>query len=345
MTDPTEVSVSTFGGSPAEWDAFVSDREGWTPFHSWAWRRVVEEVHGLETPYLAASDAQGALRAALPLVRVASPVFGRFLVSMPHVNYGGPVGDPEPAARLAEAAAAMAREEGADLLELRSRAPVPAELEVSHRRITVVLDLPEEPGTLWDGLDSKVRNQVRKPRKEGVEVRFGLDQLGPFHRVYARHMRDLGTPAQPRALFEATAEAFPERAWFGCAWYDGRPVAGGCGLRWSGEFEMTWASDLMDYRSVAPNMLLYWSFMERACEEGLERFNFGRCRPDSGTHRFKRQWGTRDEQLWWYQWSAGDTSAPPTPDDDAWSWGPRLWRKLPIPLATALGPRIVRYIP
>ena len=35
----------------------------------------------------------------------------------------------------------------------------------------------------------------------------------------------------------------------------------------------------------------------------------------------------------------------PSPDDAAYSWGPRLWKKLPLPVATALGPHIVRGIP
>jgi hypothetical protein len=93
-------------------------------------------------------------------------------------------------------------------------------------------------------------------------------------------------------------------------------------------------------------MLLYWSFMERAIGAGLTRFNFGRCTPDGGTHRFKRQWGSRDEQLHWYQHSRGGVdAATPSPDDGAFSWGPRLWKRLPLSVATALGPRIVRYIP
>jgi serine/alanine adding enzyme len=108
---------------------------------------------------------------------------------------------------------------------------------------------------------------------------------------------------------------------------------------------MTWASSLYAYNKLAPNMLLYWAFMERAIENGLTLFNFGRCTPGSGTHRFKRQWGSRDEQLWWYQQSRGDTTATPSPEQGAFSWGPRLWRRLPLPVATALGPRIVRYIP
>jgi hypothetical protein len=157
-------------------------------------------------------------------------------------------------------------------------------------------------------------------------------------------MRDLGTPTQPRTLFETIAALFPE-AWFGCAYVGGRPVACGAGFRWANEFEMTWASSLYAYNRIAPNMLLYWAFMERAIAEGVTLFNFGRCSPGAGTHRFKRQWGSRDEQLWWYQRAQTAEASTPSPDDSAYSWGPRVWRRLPVPVATALGPWIVRSIP
>jgi hypothetical protein len=108
---------------------------------------------------------------------------------------------------------------------------------------------------------------------------------------------------------------------------------------------MTWASSLHAYNRIAPNMLLYWAFMERAMSEGVTLFNFGRCSPGAGTHRFKRQWGSRDEQLWWYQRARTAAASTPSPDDSAYAWGPRVWRRLPLPVATALGPWIVRSIP
>jgi serine/alanine adding enzyme len=208
-----------------------------------------------------------------------------------------------------------------------------------------VLDLPAgNPELLFKKFESKLRAQIRRPQKEGVTVRFGLDQVAPFFEVFAAHMRDLGTPTQPRRLFETMAEIFPD-VWFGCAYLGDRPVAGGAGFRWGDEFEMTWASSLYAYSKLAPNMLLYWSFMERAIAEGVTLFNFGRCSPGGGTHRFKRQWGSRDEQLHWYQYAPHGEAATPSPDDGAYSWGPRIWRRLPLPVATALGPWIVRSIP
>jgi len=339
------VLVEPFQGSSAEWDAVVRSSTGWTQFHLYDWRRIFEEVFGHECIYLVARNEQGTIGGILPLVRVRSVLFGHYLVSLPFLNYGGPLGTPEAVRALAAAAAERAATDSVKLLELRSRQELPLDLPVSHRKITVVLDLPPQGSqALFKSFDSKLRSQIRRPQKEGVEVRFGREQVDPFFEVFSSHMRDLGTPTQPRRFFEAIAESFPD-AWFGCAWLGEKPVACGAGFRWGGEFEMTWASSLYAYSKLAPNMLLYWAFMERAMEQGLTLFNFGRCTPGSGTHRFKRQWGSRDEQLWWYQRGRGDTTATPSPDQGAFSWGPRLWRRLPLPVATALGPRIVRYIP
>jgi serine/alanine adding enzyme len=339
--------IERFKGPAAEWDAFVRAARGWTHFHLHGWRSVVERVFGHECLYLATRDVAGRLEGVLPLVRVKSLLFGHFIVSMPFLNYGGPLGSDAATGALVARAVELARNEGAQLLELRSRVPLPVDLPVSHRKITVLLDLPVgDPERLLASLKAKVRSQVRRPQKEGVVVRFGPDQVGPFFDVFAHHMRDLGTPTQPRRLFDAIAEQFGDDAWFGCAYLGERPIACGCGFRWGGEFEMNWASALVEFNQMAPNMLLYWAFLERAAKDGVTVFNFGRCTPGGGTHRFKQQWGGRDEPLYWYQYdSGGGQATTPSPDDRAYSWGPRIWKRLPLALATALGPRIVRGIP
>lgn len=337
--------VGIFNGAPGEWDGFVERHSGWTHFHRYGWREVIRTALGHETLYLAARE-NGALSGILPLVRVRSTLFGHYLVSMPFVNYGGPLGGPEAVRAVAAEASRMADATGVKLLELRSARELPLDLPVSHRKVTVVLELPPDVDALMKGFPAKLRSQVRRPEKEGVTYAFGPDQVAPFHAVFSHHMRDLGTPSQGRGLFESIARVFPDDAWFGCAWLDGRPIAAGAGFRWGSEFEMTWASALSLFSRTAANMGLYRAFMERAISAGCSRFNFGRCTPGSGTHRYKLQWGGRDEPLWWYQHTpGGQPAATPSPDHGAFSWGPRLWKRLPLPVATALGPRIVRLIP
>ena len=339
-------AVRLYDGSVTEWDEFVHRQDGWTHFHQYGWRRVMEDSLGHDTPFLCARDGDGALGGVLPLVRVKSALFGHFVVSMPFLNYGGPLGGDEAVNALAARAVEMAHESGADLLEIRGRRSLALDLPASHRKVTVVLDLhPGDPEATWSGFKGKLRSQVRRPMREGVEVRFGPDQLDPFYRVFAENMRDLGTPVLGRGVFEAMRNEFGESVRFGCAWLGDLPVAAGCGFEWNGEFEMTWASSLRTHNRIAPNMLLYWRFIERASEEGLRAFNFGRCTPGGGTHRFKLQWGGRDEPLWWYHRPEDADASTPNPDEGALSLGPKVWRRLPLSVANQVGPKIVRLIP
>jgi serine/alanine adding enzyme len=339
------IRVERFSGTPEEWDGFAVSQSGYTHFHRFQWRTLIETVFGHECLYLSARDSDGSLIGILPLVRVRSVVFGHYLVSMPFLNYGGPLGTDPGIQSLVSEAVAIARSGGVRLLELRSRVPLDISLGVSHRKITVVLDLPDQADVLFQRFDSKLRAQIRRPQKEGVTVEFGTQQVAPFFSVFARHMRDLGTPTQPLALFRAIAEQFPQDCWFACAYLAGKPVAGGCGFRFGDEFEMTWASSLRAYNREAPNMLLYWACMERAIADGAKRFNFGRCTPGAGTYRFKMQWGGHEEPLWWYGLGATSGASIPSPHDGAFRFGPRIWRRLPASIATAFGPAIVRYIP
>ena len=75
------------------WDQYVSQESRATGYHLIGWRRIVEETFGHTTMYFSAMDEQGHLRGALPLVLLSSKMFGRFLVSLPFVNYGGILAD------------------------------------------------------------------------------------------------------------------------------------------------------------------------------------------------------------------------------------------------------------
>ena len=339
------IRVERFTGPEEAWDAFAIAQPGYTHFHRLRWRAVMERVFGHECVYLAARNTENELVGVLPLVRVRSVVFGHFLVSMPFLNYGGPLGTDAGIQALIDEAVEFARRDGVKLLELRSNIPLPISLPVSHRKITVLLDLPGNPEALLKAFGAKLRSQIRRPQKEGVTVAFGRDQVEPFYAVFARHMRDLGTPTQSIAFFREIADQFPDDCWFACAYLAGQPVAGGCGFRFGDVFEMTWASSLREFNRESPNMLLYWEYMKRAIDEGVSLFNFGRCTPGSGTHRFKMQWGGREQPLWWYGVGAASGATTPSPNDAAFRWGPRIWRRLPASIATAFGPSIVRYIP
>jgi FemAB-related protein (PEP-CTERM system-associated) len=273
--DGRRLRVSQFQGGARQWDEFVRSQRGWTHFHLYDWKRVIENVFGHECLYLGACDDGGRLNGALPLVRVRSRVFGHYLVSMPFLNYGGPLGTSAAVRRLTDHATQLALESGAGLLELRSTVELDVPLPVSHRKITMLLDLPQnDPAQLWDGFKAKLRSQIRRPQKEGVTLRIGLEQLDGFFHVFSRHMRDLGTPTQPRRLFQEIADAFPESVWFGCAYLADEVVAAGCGFQWNGEFEMTW--DTTGSRPTCCSIGASWN---RRYSRGSARSTLDAARP------------------------------------------------------------------
>ena len=339
------IRVDRFAGPDEEWDGFAIMQKGYTHFHQAGWRKVIERVFGHECTYLAAHDEAGKLVGILPLVRVRSAVFGHYLVSMPFVNCGGPLGTEAGVRALVDEAIALAQRDNVKLLEMRSRVPLDISLPVSHRKITVLLELPRTTELLFKHFDQNLRRKIRKRQKIGVAVSFGRQELEPFFSVFAQNMRDLGTPTHSLAFFREIADQFPDDCWFACAYLEGKPVAGGCGFTFGNEFEMTWASSLRAYNQQAPNLLLYYACMERAIEEGLTQFNFGRCTPGAGTHRFKMQWGGSEEPLWWYDLAASNDVTTPSPTEGAFRWGPHIWKRIPVSIATRFGPSIVRYLP
>ncbi len=328
-----------------EWDTYVRSRADATFCHLHGWRPIMEELLGHECRYAAARNEAGEIVGVLPLVRVRSRLFGDYLVSMPFLNYGGPVGDPDAVELLVEHAIDLADANQVDLLELRSRSELPGDLTTTDRKVAVLLDLPDDPEVLWKDFKSKVRSQVRRPMKEDMEARIGLDEIRPFYDIYCRNMRDLGTPVLPMAFFLRSLHLFEDDIVFAAVYHQGTPVAAGAGFVHNDEFEITWASSLREYNRLAPNMLLYWSLMEEMSKRGLKTFNFGRCTPGGGTHRFKTQWGGRDVPLPWGQWSADGVDATPNPDSPKFRLATQAWQKLPLAVTNRLGPALARKIP
>src|SRR5207302_1869409 len=100
------------------------------------------------------------------------------------------------------------------------------ELPARSHKVTMLLDLPSTYDVCWEQLDRKVRNQIRKAEKSGIAVESGgRDLLDEFYAVFARNMRDLGTPVYSRRLFAAILEEFPPQARLHVGRLNGRPVA------------------------------------------------------------------------------------------------------------------------
>lgn len=343
MSADLEVRAAT-GADAAAWDAYVSSRPDATGYHEWAWRGVFSHSFGHECVSLLARRADR-VSGVLPLVHIRSRLFGRTMTSLPFVNYGGVLADDEPTGRaLLAAAADAARARRCRHVELRHVSRHYTDLPC--RRHKVAMRLPLAAG-LWDRFDRKVRNQIRKAQKSGlVADRGGIELVDDFYAVFARNMRDLGTPVYAKGFFEDVLRAFPDRADVVVVRAGLVPVAAGISYRTDGLVEVPWASSLREYNVQCPNHLLYWTVIGRALETGCHTLDFGRSTPNEGTYRFKAQWGAEPVPLTWeYVLLTGGDVPDQSPANPKFRVAIAAWRRLPLWVANAAGPRIVRGIP
>lgn len=312
--------------------------------HLWDWRDILEDVFGHRPIFRAVRTTPGAqLSGVLPLFELRSPIFGRNLVSVPFMNYGGPCGTPLAREALAAWAMDEAPRRGADSLLLRTRAAIAGAFPRSSAKVTVVLQMRTNADEMWNkAFDAKFRNKIKRPQREGMTTRFGVEHFDAFYDVFARNMRDLGTPVLPRGFFHRIIASFPQLVVLGVTYLNDRPVAGGFGFTWRDEFEMTWSSSLKELRASKPNMLLYWDYMRELIARGIRQFNFGRSTPGSGPHEFKLSWGATDEPLPWIQWPDAGSRAGESRAANAAS---AVWRHLPLSFTNAMGPVLARQLP
>ena len=339
--------VVDVASDPREWDSYVANHPASTGYHRWPWRQVFSRGLGHPTHYLIAR-AGGTVAGVLPLVEVKSWLFGRALSSLPYVNYGGLLTSSSAAASaLLDAAARLAESHRLEYIVLRHVERQLPQLPVRSHKVTMLVDLPQTPEAMWAALDKKVRNQIRKAEKSGLTcVSGGEDLLDQFYAIFARNMRDLGTPVYGRELFAEILRQQPADARLHMVRLGDEPIAGGLSYAYGHTVEVPSASSLREHRALCPNHLMYWSIIQAAIADGRTCFDFGRSTPDDGTYAFKEQWGARPVPLHWEYRLIGNAELP---EEDRHS--PRYqarietWKKLPVAVATFLGPHVARRIP
>jgi FemAB-related protein (PEP-CTERM system-associated) len=328
------------------WDRFVERHAAPTVAHLSAWGRVFQRAYGHEPVYLTAEEG-GEPVGVLPLVMLRSRLFGRRLVSMPFLDYGGVLAQPGVAADLVDAALEAARELGAQSLGLRQFEPADLPYPVADDRVTMLLPLTSEEA-VWKALPSERRNRVRKGEKNGLHAAWcGAEALDAFHRVFAVNMRDLGSPVHSRGFFRAMLEELPGTARVLLVRDgDARVVGAAVCLFFRDTIMVPWVSSRREAFALCPNFVLYWEVIRFGCRAGHRMLDLGRSFRSAGTFEFKRQWGARPHTLPWI-FLDGQPGGPPPVDRDASRFAMlvRAWKKLPVPIANAVGPWIRRQVP
>jgi FemAB-related protein (PEP-CTERM system-associated) len=342
------VKIIELGDELGGWQRFVASHPEATFFHRAEWRGVIEKAFGHRTHYLVA-EQDGEVTGVLPLAQVKTRLFGHTLISLPFCVYGGPLAvDAQTGAALAAHAAGLGRSLGAAAVELRYLAE-PAEgalggewqrraaLYVTFRRSIVADD-----DANMKAIPRKQRAMVRKGIERGLSAVASRD-VDLLHGIYAESVRNLGTPVFARKYFRILAEVFGSDLDVVTVADEVGPLASVMNFYWRDEVLPYYGGGTARAREAYANDFMYWSVMKRAAARGCRVFDYGRSKEGTGSYAFKKNWGFAPAPLpYFFSVAPGQSIPENNPTNPKYRLMIAAWKRLPLPVANAIGPILVR---
>ncbi len=329
-------------GDERRWDEFVRSTNGGTFYHLSGWRSLIE-THLRHPVYYLYCENNGEIEAVLPLVHVKSILFGNALISIPFLVYGGPIAiRPEALDRVVAAARELAQDLEVDHLELRNQSEVPGDWQAKNDHVTFRKAIDPEPEKNLMAIPRKQRAMIRKGIKAGLKAEIDND-TDRLHSAMLACKRNLGTPFFGAYWLRAIKDEFADQVEITTITHQQKVVCSVMSFRFGNEILPYYGGGGELARNLKGNDFMYWSVMERACQDGVEVFDFGRSTAGSGAYRFKKHWGFEPQTLH-YQFFLVNGEALPNlnPSNPRYRFLINTWKKLPLALADLVGPPIAR---
>jgi lipid II:glycine glycyltransferase (peptidoglycan interpeptide bridge formation enzyme) len=296
-----------FGESPGAaeraWESFVAQADGGDVVQSAAWGRS-KDAMGFRVAIAVCHEPDGGiLGGGLVVAKRLTLLGGRLpLVTVGYVARGPLVASEDPArvTRVLDAIEATARELGVAHLVVQPPAGGEAIATALAARgyaagampvaptCTLVIDLAPDVDTLFAGLSSSQRRNLRKARKLGVQVRSGdHGDLRAFHALHAATAERHG--------FRPLSLAYLERQWqalrplgaielFLAAAPDAsdRPIAGEMVTAYGGTVTTKVTGWNGEVPTLQPTATCIWEAITWAKAAGYRRFDLGGLDPAAG---------------------------------------------------------------
>lgn len=330
-------------------DAVVRASAAGSFFHLAGWERAVESVFHHEPRSLGAFQG-GDLVGVLPLMLCRTPTFGRHLVSMPYGVYGGPASRTSAAdVALVEAACRLAEEERVGRLELRcENDPGVPGLVGSDLYAAFVQDLPSDPEEIWTRMPKRARAEVRKTiERNGLSISEGPWYADDLYALFHRSKKHLGSPALPRAWYQALIRELGAGVLVHVARASSQPLAATMSFVHGDKLDFYYIGVTDDAnRTYNVTNFLVTRLQEMCVRRGLKRFDLGRSRVGSGPYQFKKNQGFEPRTLA-YRYKLVKSRELPNfnPSNPKTEKLRETWSKLPDWATRALSDRLMRYLP
>ena len=349
-----DIEVREFNKNDTKkWDQYVIQSNDSSFYHQIGWKAVVEGIYGHRSFYLYAEDDDGNVIGILPTFLIDSFLFGKRMVSIPFAPYGGLCcKDVNVGKKLLDSMLCIGNDLNVKEYEFRG-SPFSLSYDFTSNSfyksdysqyVTFHKDLSNGIGYMWDHIDRKARNLVRKASKNNLSfeiLNYSRSNVRLFYEIYLENMKSLGTPVHSFEFFDKLGETFPEDVFISSVELSNTVIASLYLIRFKDCILSGWGASLDQYLKYAPNNFIYWKALRWASEKEYSYFDFGRSELNSGNYFFKQKWRGNEIPL---KYSCFSSSKLKMKDADSYKSFCNVWKKIPLPLTRVLGPCIRKNI-
>jgi lipid II:glycine glycyltransferase (peptidoglycan interpeptide bridge formation enzyme) len=301
----------------AEWhdkySNFVKAHKGSMIYHGIAYKNLLNDLLQVEDKYLIAIDQDENIQAVLPLMYKKGQL-GYVINSLPFYGSNGAI-------------ISNSKDAFDFLIESYNQLLLDKEIAAStivsnplliddnydgitfnvkdHRigQFTEIAFQSDHENKLMESFHYKTRNMIRKSQKQDIEVVVDNSQVEFIRQTHIQNLKAIGGRAKNNEFFRLFPIHFKEGTDYKIyiAKENGIPIAGLLLFYYKNTVEYYSPVIVEEHRERQPLSLLIFQAMKDASENGFELWNWGGTwASQDGVYRFKKRWGTKDINYYYY---------------------------------------------
>jgi hypothetical protein len=329
-----------------DWEQFIRENPHSIAWQSYDWSILLKKHYPMEFYPVAAYDG-GKIRGILPLYRVKTSSRRNILMSVPYAVAGGIVADnKEAASALLNFAVDMSKKLSPCTITLKQyKVKMNGNLTTDDNYYNRELDMTEDINGIWDRIAETNRQYIEDAEKYNPGLEHPSVEVNIFFRLLLSHNHHRGIPCVSKKWIE-------DLITFGMysialMRHNNTVVAGTMIKEFKDtvSFPFTCIPD-MSVKSRMFAYSLYWNLINKFAADGKRIFHSGRIPVTDEADDYRLGWGGT-KHSYYYQYYPDNMTITEFSRKRGWKRDlfEKLWRRVPEPVAGALGPSIVKKFP
>ena len=329
-----------------DWDQFVDESPGVIAWHGYRWADILAKHYGAEFYPFAVYDGSK-ICGILPLYRIHTFSSGDALISIPHFVAGGIVAEREEVQKaLLNKAIALSKELNIPKITLKQyRLKLQGPLVTDENYYNCELTLSQDIDCVWRSISEKNRQKIQEARQSDAKLEYPSTDVAAFYRLLLRDQHAAGVPCVSQAWVN---DLFATGAYEIALLRHKRELVAATMVkkfRDTVSFPFSCLRDQSDH--IQPFAYsLYWQLITALATEGIRICHSGRIPRTDAAFGYRLGWGGTKYSYYYQYYGVEDSKTEfSSKRGRKRAFVESAWKRLPVVMARAIGPLVVKQFP